>query len=324
MISFAQYTSADLEQLTQFHRKSFGANSYQANPNYLTWLYDENPNGPSIPTGWIARDETGTIVGCIHTMHLTAGNQETVILSLQNLIVDEEYRGGVGMLLVKRALKNAGIAIFPGVANDLAETYRAIRYEEVSTFWGRMPLRPLRVLFGLGMAKLGVQRALPQKLLTHLQDNRPTRDQISELSNRLANRPGNHIDWTPETVAWRFFSDTGPKHLLFMDPSNPEAFCVVSVGMRRNVCVVRPIDFGSNVEFLKSTLATLKADGAELCLAYGANDAARDTLQKLGVPELKNVTTSFVKRHSRCQLRDDFGLSAASTDLGFESIGAPK
>ena len=324
MISFSQYTSEDHEQVTEFHRKSYGRHRYQANLNYLTWLYDENPNSSSVQKGWIARAENDAIVGCVHAMHLFTTDKQTTIISLQNLIVDEAYRGGVGVLLVKRALKNADIVILPGVAADTAETYRKIRWEVVPTFWGRKPLRPLSVLYGLGLAKLGVHRKTSEKLLAYCENNQPTETQISDLANRLSTRQGNQIYWTPEMVTWRFFSDKGPKHMLFMDQSNQDAFCVVSLGMRRNVCVVRLIEYGSNVEFLQSTLTTLRTLGAELCLVFGASSVACNTLRELDIPELKGGATSFVKRHPRCKLRDDFGLSAGLTDLGFEGIGPAK
>ncbi|MEM7785696.1 MAG: hypothetical protein AAF623_20285, partial [Planctomycetota bacterium] len=130
MISFTTFSESDFEEICAYHKKSFEKNSYQSNPDYLNWLYVSNPHRPIETMGWLARDAEQKIVGCIHVMYLPAKYQgrKLVVHSLQNLTVDEDLRSGAGLILVKRALRKSDIAIFPGVFNQLEQTYRALNY----------------------------------------------------------------------------------------------------------------------------------------------------------------------------------------------------
>lgn len=325
MITVAPYEQGCAEALCAFHAASYGASSYQANPDYLRWLYHENPAGADVPKGWIARGDDGGIVGCVHLMYLRGGSggQPLHVHSLQNLVVDEKLRAGVGMLLVKRALRGADIAIFPGVAAALADVYRAIRYDEVPTFWGRRILRPVATALGMALGRLEVERKLPREVTRRLRTGADVpAGQIELLARRMNERPGALIGWSPELIEWRFFSKRGPRHLLYLDEAGAGGHCIVSVGIRRNARVARLIDFGDDLPFLRSVLRDLRSCGMEVVLAFAASDADRRTLTSLGLNALPASPTSFLKRSSRAGEIGGFRLCSAVTDIGFEGIGS--
>ncbi len=323
MISCARISPEDWEDVLAFQVRAFGKEAYQAQEGYLCWLYQENPFAPSELAGWVARDTQadGGVVGVIHTMHLPAvgpGGAMSVH-SLQNLYVAEHQRGGLGMLLVKRALKGADITLFPGVAPDLANIYQAIRYHEIDTFWGRKLLRPVGIGVGMGLGKLGIVRSAPHAALLGVT---PSQTLIEVLCDRLRRQAQSatqiYVAWTPELVRWRFFSDNGPRHALFIDPDTPQAFCLASVGMRHNVQVMRLIEYGDDRAFLADAMARLRRAGCELALCYAARPGAREMVQALGFGPVAPQPTSFVK--ARGGGAPDILTTPGMTDLGFESL----
>lgn len=226
------------------------------------------------------------------------------------------------MALVKRAMRGADLSVFPGVVGALADTYRAIRYEEVKTFWGRSITSPVRAGFGMALAKARIKRSLPaklQSLLARSAEASAERDDI--LAERLSAREGNIVAWSPELVRWRFFSRNGPRHLVWYERREAERYCIVSVGIRHGVVAARLIEFGADVSFLAGVVGELKSSGIEMILAFGSPVAGRQTLSALGLQSLENPPVSFIKRNSPAHQAGPIELSGALTDVGFESIG---
>jgi hypothetical protein len=335
MLTVRRYNDADEEHILAFHREFFGDNSYQATSAYLQWLYQDNPFQESEPPCFILHGNDDTIVGCIHSMALSAVSPTKTyrVRSLQNLVVDTAYRGGAGMILVKRALKDADVVIFPGVGGVLANAYRAMKYREINSFWTRKLLRPVRAAVGVLRSKLGKERrrfrlhphcpALSAQAGLTI-ETRPGEETLERIAALLAERDylsGNlPVLWTSSALRWRFFSINGPVHLLFMSKLSGE-FSIFSIGMRRNVCVARPIEIGPvcSVSFLESSFNCLRMMGVEMLLAYTGRVLEQNMYSRLGFSEVTQRSSSFVITGKGC----DLGFSTVTpgaTDLGFEGF----
>lgn len=334
MISFSSFTQDDAEALRNFHERSFGPASYQALAGYTDWLYGQNPMQVSAPAAILAKSEGGAIVGCIHAMALSSKQDDRPIRiqSLQNLILDNEYRTGHGMLLVKRSLKNADVTIFPGVAEPLAKAYRVMKYPELDTFWGRKVLRPVSAALSLARGKIGQIRPALAISADRIKEatvaglrvcSRPNMAVLSDLCSALAERDEREkrttVNWTPEALNWRFFSPDGPSHILVLSEKR-EDFCIVSIGIRHNVSVARLVEYNaaSKAGFLASVLVLVRNLGVETSLAFGSGPNDIRILHDLGFSGKAQGNTSFVV--SKVKLSPAFGLTAGATDIGFESF----
>ena len=333
-IKFAKLTAKEFGRIQAFHRRVYGASSYQASANYLQWLYVDNPFQDSDPTCLTAVTEDGTVVACIHVMFLSAEHEgrSLRIHSLQNLIVDEEYRAGMGIMMVKQAMKAADITVFPGVAPALAKAYKAMKYPEVKSFWGRKVLRPVGVAWGL----------LGERLGRHRQEMHITRHRIERMGRGavevLAYPDDGILDalatamiardralqttpilWTAQALRWRFFSPRGPFHLLFLS-ADRQSFCIASLGLRRNVRVARLIEMADSppLAFSRCVLGLLKLLGAEMSLSYAGRDAEKSTLVSLAYAEVPDTATSFVV--GKAPLEWPLALTSGATDVGLESL----
>jgi hypothetical protein len=335
MLTVRRYNDADEEHILAFHREFFGDNSYQATSAYLQWLYRDNPFQESEPPCFILHENDDTIVGCIHSMALSAVSPTKTyrVRSFQNLVVDTAYRGGAGMILVKRALKDADVVVFPGVGGVLANAYRAMKYREISSFWSRKLLRPVWAAVGVLRSKLGKERR-GFKLHPHCPalsaqtgltiETRPSEQTLERIATLLAERDcvsgSLPVLWNSSALRWRFFNINGPVHLLFMSNLHDE-FSIVSIGMRRNVCVARPIEIGSgcSIGFLESIFHCLRVMGVEMLLAYTGRVREQNMFLRLGFSEMTQRSSSFVVTSKGCDL--DFStITPGSTDLGFEGF----
>jgi hypothetical protein len=334
MIKLERLSADTTSQLQSLHCRSFGADSYQSTDAYLSWLYDDNPFRSSDPHCLVARDEDGSIIGCIHTMLLKAemDGEPITIHSLQNLMVDAQHRHGTGMLLCKRALKGADVAIFPGVGANLAKAYKAMRYTEIESFWGRKMLKPLGAAVGLVGGKLGyvrsralvdendLERAAPEGVRVLARPSKTDLENLAHsISEPVAQSNRLSVSWTAQTLRWRFFLSTGPFHILF-NSIDTEEFCIVSIGLRHNVLVGRLVEFNELItrQFHEAIEKTLRNLGIELMIAYTVNASTRGNLQELGYKQTHNGLTSFLV--TKPVVGVPFALTGAATDLGLEAI----
>jgi hypothetical protein len=335
MLNVRRYTDADEATLLAFHRSMFGPNSYQSTSAYLHWLYRDNSFNDGEPPCFVLCAEDGMIIGCIHTMVLRTASvaNDFKIHSLQNLVVDVQHRSGAGMILVKRALKGADVVIFPGVGGSLARAYRAMKYHEISSFWGRKLLRPIGSAFGILANKLGRARhpfelqlegvALGESTGLKI-EALPVMETLETLAIALVERDRRAgslpVAWDAASLRWRFFSPNGPIHILFMSGSSHE-FSIVSVGLRRNVRVARLMEngHGCSLAFMKAVFRALQAIGAEMLLVYTGQDVEKQMFLKLGVSEIPRGPRTFVVEDKRCNLSFT-KITTGATDLGFEAF----
>jgi hypothetical protein len=315
--------------LLAFHKQQYGEYAYQASLEYISWLYDDNPCSWQSSPEILKDAAAGTVRGCIHTMSLPALMDTAVIeiASLQNLIVEPELRGGAGQILVKRAVRKAGLAVFPGVAGDLVESYRALRYCEVASFWGRQILRPARLALALSLEHAGKHspawsistkpidrwRAKGYNISIEFQPEMMSWFEPTKLTANYNTR----VVWTDELVTWRFFSDRGPKHIAFSDSRN---FAICSVGVRRNARVARIISFNESMsrEFYNDLVRFIKELGADMILSLVGSTKSHRLLLSFGIRDLVAGPVSFVK--SARGVKAEYQLSAADTDFGLEAL----
>lgn len=315
--------------LLAFHKQQYNEYAYQTSLEYLGWLYDDNPCTWQTSPEILKDAAAGTVRGCIHTMSLPAQVDTTAIkiASLQNLIVEPELRGGAGQILVKRAVRKAGLAIFPGVAGDLVESYRALRYREVPSFWGRQILRPTRLAFALGLEHAGKHIA-GWSISTRPINSWQTKGYNVSISfqpemmrwfepRQYSADFNTRVVWTDELVSWRFFSSRGPKHIAFSDARN---FAICSVGVRRNARVVRIVSFNESMsrEFYNQLVRFIKELGADVILTLVGSIEDQRLLRSFGVRDLVSGPVSFVK--SAREVNAEYRLSAAETDFGLEAL----
>jgi hypothetical protein len=254
------------------------------------------------------------------------------VYSLQNLVVEEAFRSGVGIMLVKQSIRQNAITVFPGVAPALARAYRALKYPEVTSFWGRRVLRPVSATTGVLAEKIGLGvrqftldvRQLRDRLSPDIEVlSFPDEHELNLVAEAFKERErrlgASAIAWTADTLRWRFFSIDGPLHLLFTNGDRTE-FCIASFGTRRNVRIVRPIEIAcaKNSMFLSSVLNLSKKLGAEVSLCFAARDAERDVFLENGFTPVSNLTTSFVVDKVPTHL--PLGFTASLTDVGFEAF----
>ena len=331
MIRFSQLVESDLPELLEFSATWFGGGQYQALPEYVRWLYPNNAFSNEASC-LIAKEDGGGIVGCIHIMRLEAWNgvQSFKINSLQNLMMAENYRGGAGLLLLRKALKNADISIAPGVAGDLATAYSELGYQKVMSFWGRKILQPVSVaktLLNNKIFKMRYQIDVPTKMLrreTALEIGiYPDDDICNQLAERLQARDLRRgecsLCWTGSRVKWRFFEENGPRHVLICNKENTE-FCIASIGMRHGFCIGRPIEWveEGHSKFLSAAITALANIGVQICLGYSTHPMDIEALRASGFKAIKNSPSTFTINKNG--VSDAILITSGATDIGFESF----
>jgi hypothetical protein len=273
LIRFGKLAEHETASLLAFSAQWFGQGQYQASANYLRWLYDENAFSRDADC-LVAKDDSDNIAGCIHIMRIeAAGETEPLMInSLQNLMIAERFRGGAGLLLLRKAMKDADISIAPGVVGDLAKAYAELGYKKIDSFWGRKILRPIGIGRSLIVKKLLTAKQGKKLSSVTVQTHRlrvcysPNDDQCENLSTLLklrdSQRSDNPVLWTGQRVKWRFFHPYGPRHVLIQSNDNDE-FCIASVGVRHGYLVGRPLEWWqhANSDFLRLAIDALSKIG---------------------------------------------------------------
>jgi hypothetical protein len=324
---------SDETAILDYHSRCFGR-SYQATSAYLKWLYFDHPFAEA-PAGLVLRDDEGRIVGCIHCMTMRAYNNERSFLvhSLQNLFVDPSYRSGAGQILVKRMMKGADVVLFPGVAESLARSYRALRYTEVRSWWGRKILRPFGTLIGIASHRSSlfarewrnpssepIERIIDGLRVVTAPDSDLMRSLAARLSERDRATSPVHIGWDEVFVRWRFFDRRGPRHLVVEDPRDLKRFLIVSTGVRNGVRACRFIEAGCGIDvpFVTRVLEILRKLGCETVLTYTTCEKIHHTYAAAGLSTVMPSPTSFMVARPHIGVAP--ALTAGATDVGFESF----
>ena len=319
----------DFAALRDFSRRMYGPRAYQASERYYRWLYREHPAADS-SQGCLLVVEGDSIVGCLHRMPLPARDSRGnfTLVSLQNHIVEERLRGGIGILLLRRAVSGEAAVFSPGVSGRLSEAYRRLGYRKIDGYWlGRWISRAggiaqyLRVRTGFAQESRIVVNLLRSRSPLSI-DVDPDARSISELTARM-NEPGGdggpiNVLWTPALVKWRYFSSSGPRHILIRKPASG-AIAVVSIGIRHGLSVARLlelVDCGDR-SFVDEIALVARTAGAVLMLAFTLSVRFRDALVASGFRERGSDVMSFLMG---TRAEEGISASAAATDIGFEAM----
>lgn len=329
-ISFRNVKESDVSPLLAFSGQMFGAREYQSFPAYLDWLYRDNPHGRGLQDAIIAVADD-KIVGMVHRMALpaTGPTGAATLLSLQNHVIAPDLRGGAGIMLLRHASRNA-ITFSPGVHGRLGEAYRRLGYVEVPSFSLFKLLRPVRGGAQLAMQRAGltvpniapvrvdldkVRRAAGDDLSVSVD---PAERALAALALRMNEQTGEdgswRVNWTQEMVGWRFFSPSGPRHILM---ERGDDWAILSIGRRFGLVVARLIERGGkDPRFKKRVFAAAKAMGAAVAMSYSTKPAFRDVQLAQGWRLRKDPPVSFANA------QEGLAATAATGDIGFEAFGS--
>lgn len=317
----------DLPAVLRLSREEFGVGAYQADRAYFEWLYTTNPAARGFADCLIAVQDD-VPVGVIHRMILAAersGVPEDLI-SLQNHFMVPAARAGAGMMLLNRATKGANVAFSPGVQGRLAEAYRRLGYREVPSFWLTRPLNPLTMARDLALSRLRTQRrfvvplpALRRRFPRLQLSASPDKGQLEVLAAAMqpqaAPAQALRMIASPQVLQWRYFSASGPRHILVHDPASG-AVAVLAFGRRRGLKIVRVMEFHDRAEtgFAKTVLAVARSAGASFALAFTLDKRIADVLTGHGFRLRSNDTAAFASSDA------EIAFGPAATDVGFEAF----
>jgi hypothetical protein len=324
-------TADDLESLINFSKKTFGDEEYQSSREYIEWLYTQNPYSEGYSDCLIAKNELDEVVGCIHKMRLPLSSKTHLdtIASLQNLMVDEFHRAGLGILMLKKSFLNEKFIIAPGVSGDLKKAYRIYQFRELNGYWGRKILSPALLFLNFIESKI-LGKYFNLKKLNSAKDAgikfiiEPTNDDLLDLKSiiKIYDPNHSHHNWDINLIRWRYFSPTGPKHILVKSENSSSAM-LISYGHRKNLKVARIIEAfgGANINLIRNLMTGLKKAGISVLLAYTTSDKNSEIFKACGLLPVTPSPSTFTGGvdHVKHQTID---ISAGLTDIGFESINS--
>jgi hypothetical protein len=315
----------DTDALEQASTAQFGRNSYQHLERYMDWLYRSNPAGRGFGDCLVARQE-GAIVGCMHRMilPLAGPGSQGVLAVLHNHFVQDTVRAGAGVLLLRRAVKDAQAGFAPGVQAPLDEIYRRLGFQELPASWLVRTLSPVAAAFQLASARLRkpptlridvarLQRRFGDLTISGNPDQAAIDTLCAAMRMTLAQNIG--VDWTPALVRWRYFDPMGPRHLWIAGKSGNE-WAVISLGRRQGVVVTRLLDIaaGASESFVKRVMRVARSAGASVALCFATSQATVELLQTTKWKVRDNDTFSFRTEEP------PIALGAGASDVGFEAL----
>lgn len=330
MVSFRSLDiERDLPSLLTFSERIYGKTAYQASERYVRWLYEEHPAARG-PKDCLLAVDGKEVLGCIHRMPLPGrnGEQRFTFVSLQNHIVDERLRGGAGVLLLRQAVRGEQAAFSPGVHRRLSEVYRRLGYGQIEGYWMIRRLAPISGALQLLRARLGCEMRpilrsdqlarLSDRLQISIAPEHALIERLAAIMNRQASTsPGLTVEWTPDLVRWRYFSENGPRHILVRKASNTCA--VLSFGVRKGLVVVRLLEYEDEGDhhFMMDVVAVARATGAAAMFAFTLFPEFRDKLLSTGWSRRKDAALSFLMGPLAA---NGLSASASVSDFGFESL----
>ena len=146
-VKWVPFENRYIYKYQRFAENCYGPKSYQVKQNYIDWLYNENPLSLGMEDFLIGVSEVQNhVVGCIHKMRFRWNYQGQLIdlPALHNLMVDKDFRHGIGFMLVMASVANEEHALIPGVEQPFSEFYKKLKYQRVTANWYRKLLKPIR------------------------------------------------------------------------------------------------------------------------------------------------------------------------------------
>jgi len=329
----------ELGAYSRFAERAFHR-GYQSEESYLRWLYDENPVAPA-RWGFHVACVSGNIVGCVHRLGLEwlVRGESTVVPAIHNLMVEERYRKGAGLMLILASTSGCRHAFVPGVGPELSPVYEKLGYQQVDTTWFREVLAPIRGAasiisnralgpreFRLSVGRLRVAAQLAGGRFSI--DDRPSDSLLGEIAARMNEEPT--VDASPaysaDVLRWRFFHPLGPRHILIHSRVNPgDLFAVVSLGERNGAILARCVSFrAGDSEGMKSLLLRCRVAavvaGAHILQIDCAPSPISGLLRRSGARTRGDAPKSFFFHRRRREAFSSYRFTGLVGDFGLEAI----
>ena len=278
-VHWVPFEDSFFENYQKFTWKHFGELSYQAKKNYIHWLYQENPLSLKKEDFLLGISESQNhVVGCIHKMRLPWNYQKNLIdvPALHNLMVDENYRHGIGFMLVMASVANEQHALMPGVGQPFIEFYQRLKYQKVTASWYIKLLKPFQGGFFYTSNKFfnysSKARYFDRSKHNHSRSinfsttTSPDNTMLEQIAGAINLKDPKLISpwWNAEQLKWRFFHPFGPKHILIYErfTETIKNFAILSLGPHRGINIARILVLNSSSsESLKQLIGSIKTVG---------------------------------------------------------------
>ena len=267
-----------------FAREAWGADSVQATPGRLRWLYEGNPNtrrtSSRIPLfcGTV-RELSGP---ASHEAVLESDDKGVVVPSVHDLAVLKQHRRGLQFILVAFA-GEPHVALF-GMGGVSDGIYARMRIPSIPMRWAQcrrhLIATSLHVLKSrLSRPTIGILSGA-EIVSDGYSFTRSAKPGIQELADALSiqdahldHSPDAYVAWDLPSFKWRFFDDRGPLNILVLARSGtaPVGRAVLSLGLRHGLLVARVVDLAATASSCYAPLfdiveRTLREVGA--CFAF--------------------------------------------------------
>lgn len=328
------YQEQDYQSYVEFALNNWGPTAYQANKNYIKWLYKESPASIKKDSDFLLVKDSASdkVIGSIHKLRLPwlVNGKILEIPAIHNLLVDKNERIGSGLFLITSSFKGEEHVFVSGVNPPLSKAYAALRCQKMVVNWYRVVISPLAIVKSFLANKLGksktcnieqhCQKYSNKNYICTINPDYKTIKNIVNIVNSNNEKTQVKIMWTPEWLQWRCFHKIGPKHLLFINKDNTE-FIIYSIGIRKGIKIARiiestPTNKQKFQKLYKESVKELKKLGCGLLLIYTTD---KQLINNINSKPFKSKTETYFY-HKDKQPFTDCSFNASSGDFGFEAI----
>lgn len=339
------YESSRYEAYATFAETAYGRGCYQASRGYLEWLYGVERSPAPRRDDFLVAVAGDRVVGCLHKMRLLwrSGGELLEVPALHNWIVDEEFRSGVGLVLLMKALRSERHAYISSAAGDLASVYHKLKCQDVRANVYRKVLRPVAGAARLGLHRLTKRESTMRRVRSRIRRStsaaaardleivhEPSDGDLERMIGTLVVSAGErtHPHWSVASFRWRFFHPSGPRHLCVRMPgarAGRDDFVIVAIGARRGLVIARIIELDlaspeRSHAFLDGAVRLLKGIGVHVVLGYSAHPTINSRLQDAGWPPVGDGQASFFYHGPRELPFAALAFNSSAADFGFESM----
>lgn len=323
----------------RFASKAFGPNSYQSNPDYLRWLYEENPATRGISDALVAV-RGSELVGCIHKMRMRWYLSGTIaeIPSLHNTMVLPNHRFGIGGLLIAKSLKGEKAVFVPGAVGEVADLLGRLGFRDAGATWRLSLTKPISAAISVIKKKMASKRLLfSGKMMRDASLSCVVNREVlasdvlcDEICGFLNHRGGNAMsdarhEWQRDMFRWRVLHPIGPAHVLCLcrDKAVINAAAILTVSYRKGLRLGRVVAWNAAPKALKRFLPIVLKEfdrlGAEVVIWGGGGKSDTILFEEMGWGKARLVPRSFFKSPAGGDITG-CTFQPATGDYGLESI----
>jgi hypothetical protein len=337
-------SAGEMPAYLQFARKAFGPDWPQADPSFLAWLYQENPNTLGMERDLLVLTAGDEIVGSHHRMRLPwrLNGKALIVPSVHDLSVLPGYRKVAsqqrltppGLRIMLAALeKETHVGLF-GLVEVVDRIYERLRLPAVKLFWLEKICSRIQAGVQLAASRVGLKpyKATPiERQTTRAEDCEiiripsPHHDEIGEALS-LKPQAQSYPDWDLASYRWRFFHELGPRNVLFLVRRKSEtgARAVVSLGLKKGVLLGRIVDLVfKDSDCLRHALAAIDSTFNELrvpvCLAVASSPDVAGALRAIGWRNRKQNVGARWYSSRGAEPPQDFWLTGGAWDFGCDA-----